>query len=70
MPATTAADQLRELGAQLASGGAASAIAKTCIAPFERTKILLQTSNLVDGMRGLWVCLCDCCWHLTSSPRQ
>lgn len=46
------ADQLRELGTQLASGGAASAIAKTCIAPFERTKILLQTSNLVTGVGG------------------
>ena len=48
----TPAEQLRELGTQLASGGAASAFAKTCIAPFERTKILLQTSNLVTGVGG------------------
>jgi hypothetical protein len=37
---------LRELGLQLASGGLASALAKTTVAPFERAKILLQTQVL------------------------
>jgi hypothetical protein len=45
-------EQLRELSVQLASGGTASAAAKTIIAPFERTKILLQTSSLVEGVGG------------------
>jgi len=40
-------EKLRELGGQLASGGLASAIAKTCVAPFDRTKILLQTSDVI-----------------------
>ena len=43
-------ESLCELGGQLASGGAASALAKTAVAPFERVKILMQTSSL-EGCR-------------------
>jgi solute carrier family 25 (adenine nucleotide translocator) protein 4/5/6/31 len=49
---TAVADQLHELCVQLCSGGAASAFAKTCVAPFDRTKILLQTSSLSHGKTG------------------
>ena len=35
----------------LSSGGLASAIAKTAVAPFERVKLLLQTQTLVVGHR-------------------
>ena len=38
-----------EFSKALASGGLASAIAKTVVAPFERVKLLLQTQTLVPG---------------------
>jgi len=48
----TVMENLELFALQIASGGSAGAIAKTCVAPLERVKVLLQvqaTSNLPEA---------------------
>lgn len=42
-------DHIQDVSRKMVSGGAASAFAKTCTAPFDRVKILLQTKHAVEA---------------------